>query len=117
MMGKIKVEGMKFYAYHGHYNTEQIVGNQFLVDVKIKVDCKEAAEKDQLNFALNYQSVYEITHREMEIKSRLLENVAHRILNALYINFPIIEKASVKVSKINPPMGGEIDNVSVTLKR
>ena len=84
MMGNIKIEGMKFYSYRGHYDTEQIVGNQFIVDVKFKVNCEDASEKDQLDFALNYQSVYEIIQKEMKTKSRLLENVASRILNALY---------------------------------
>jgi len=116
-MGTIKVNGMKFYAYHGHFDTEQVVGNQFKVDIKIKTDCTEAANSDLLEHALNYQTVFDITKKEMEIKSRLLEHVTHRILNALYVNFPTIKKASVKVSKINPPMGGEIEKVSVLLQR
>jgi dihydroneopterin aldolase len=53
----------------------------------------------------------------MKKKSRLLENVAHRILNVIYLEFPNIKKVTVKVSKINPPMGGEINNVSVSIKR
>jgi dihydroneopterin aldolase len=116
-MGTIRIEGMKFYAYHGHYDIEQIVGNQFIVDVKIKMNCKDAAENDELKFALNYQSIYELVQKEMKKKSRLLENVAHRILNVIYLEFPNIKKVTVKVSKINPPMGGEINNVSVSIKR
>ncbi len=116
-MGTIRIEGMHFYAFHGHFEAEQIVGNEFTVDVKIKTHSQSTAESDKLEDALNYQSVYEIIKKEMEIKSRLLENVAHRILNALYTQFPSIRKTSVKISKINPPMGGEIEKVSVTLKR
>ena len=116
-MGTIRIEGMKFYAYHGHYDIEQIVGNQFIVDVKINTNCKDAAENDELEFALNYQLVYEIVQKEMKKKSRLLENAAHRILNAIYLKFPNIKKATVKVSKINPSMGGEIGKVSVSIKR
>ncbi len=116
-MGTIKIEGMQFYAYHGHFDAEQIVGNKFTVDIKIKSDTALAAESDQLKHALNYQTVYDIIHKEMEIKSRLLENVAHRVLDSLYLQFPMIQNCSVKISKINPPMGGEIEKVSVTLKR
>ena len=116
-MGTIRIEGMQFYAFHGHFDAEQKVGNKFIVDIKIKTKTANAAKSDQLKDALNYQSVYDIIKMEMAIKSRLLENVADRILNALYSQFTSIKKCSVKISKINPPMGGEIEKVSVTLKR
>ena len=115
-MGKIKIEGMHFYAYHGHFEAEQIVGNDFNVDLT-KTNCANAAQSDDLTDALNYQAVYETVKKEMQQKSRLLENVAKRILDALYLSFPAIEKATVKISKLNPPMGGQIDKVSVTLSR
>jgi len=116
-MGVIEIEGMEFYAYHGHFAEEQIVGNRFIVDLAIFTDCSKAAKSDELNDALNYQSVYLIVNKEMQIKSRLLENVAGRILNRLYEDFKSIEKAKVKISKLNPPMGGQIEKVSVTLER
>lgn len=116
-MGTIRIEGMQFYAFHGHFDAEQKVGNKFTVDIKIKTDTSRAANSDQLKDALNYQEVYDVVKKEMDIKSRLLENVANRILNTLHSQFSPIKKCSVKVSKINPPMGGEIEKVSVTLKR
>ena len=114
-MGLIEIEGMKFYSYHGHFEAEQIVGNEFLVDLTLKTDCNVAARTDDLNHALNYQTVYELVKQEMAKPSRLLENVAKRILDALYDSFNTIAEAKVKVSKLNPPMGGEIEKVSVTL--
>ncbi len=116
-MGLITIEGMKFYAFHGHFEAEKIVGNQFEVDLFLETNCVKAAETDNLDFALNYQEVYNLVKTEMEINSSLLENVAKRILDSLYNNFTIIEKANIKVSKINPPMGGEIEKVSVSLSR
>ena len=116
-MGVIEIEGMEFYAYHGHFSEEQIVGNRFIVDLTINADCSNAAKSDDLTDALNYLSVYHIVQDEMQIKSHLLENVAGRILERLYNSFDIIEKAKVKISKLNPPMGGEIEKVSVTLER
>ena len=116
-MGVIEIEGMKFYAYHGHFAAEQIVGNNFEVYARIEANCSKAGESDNLDDALNYQAVYETIQKEMQIKSALLENVATRILNALYADFPSIEKAKIKISKMNPPMGGEMERVSVTLER
>lgn len=116
-MGIIEIEGMKFYAFHGHFESEQVVGNEFTVNLKIETDCEKAAISDNLNDALNYQVVYGIIKNEMAIPSHLLENVAKRILDSLYLHFTSIKKAEVKISKMNPPMGGEIEKVSVTLTR
>lgn len=116
-MGIIEIEGMKFYAFHGHFEAEQIVGNEFSVYIRIETDYNKAAISDNLDDALNYQIVYEIVKQEMAKPSKLLENVAKRILDSLYDHFATIGKAIVKISKMNPPMGGEIEKVSVTLWR
>ena len=116
-MGWIEIHGMKFYAFHGHFKAERTVGNNFEVDLKIKTDCNKVAESDNLEDALNYQTAYEIVRTEMKTSSYLLEHLAKRILDALYDAFPLIENASVRISKMNPPMGGEIERVSVTLER
>jgi dihydroneopterin aldolase len=116
-MDLIEIEGMHFYAYHGHFEAEQIVGNDFIVNLTMNADCSKAADSDNLDDALNYQAVYTLIQQEMEIKSRLLEHVAKRILDALFAEFTNLQNAKVKVSKMNPPMGGEIEKVSVTLER
>lgn len=114
-MGKIAIEGMRFYAWHGYFESEQIVGNDFIVDVEMETDCKKAALSDNLEDALNYQAVYDLVKKEMQIKSRLLENVVKRILNAISEQFPSVKSAGVKVSKLNPPMGGQVEKASVTI--
>jgi dihydroneopterin aldolase len=53
----------------------------------------------------------------MEKKSYLLEHIASRILNALFSEMDGIKQATVKVTKMNPPMGGKIGSVSVTMSR
>lgn len=116
-MGVIEIEGMKFYAYHGHFPAEQVVGNNFEVYARLEAECDKAAQSDRLDDALNYQAVYECIKKEMEIPSALLEHVGKRILDALYVKFPSIQNAKIKISKMNPPMGGEIERVSVTLTR
>jgi 7,8-dihydroneopterin aldolase/epimerase/oxygenase len=114
-MGFIEIEGMHFYAYHGYFEVEQVVGSEFSVDVYIETDCSRAAASDKLEDALNYQAVFDVVKREMQVKSHLLEHVAKRILDALFVEFQFTEKIKVKVSKLNPPMGGQIDRASVTL--
>ena len=116
-MGLIQIENMEFYSFHGHFREERIVGNKFLVNLTIEADMSAPAGSDNLRDAVNYQRAYEIVKQQMEIKSYLLENIAGRILDALYSEMKGIQKATVKVSKLNPPMGGKIGSVSVTMTK
>lgn len=113
----IEIEEMEFYAYHGHYKEERIVGNRFLLDLRIETNCDKAAVSDRIHDALNYQTAYKVICEQMKQKSHLLENIAQRILDALFENLDGIKKASIKVRKMNPPMGGQIKSVSVTMSK
>ena len=115
--GIIELEEMEFYAYHGCYKEEQIVGNRFLVNITIEMDVAIPSKTDRIQDALNYVKVYELVKMEMKQTSHLLEHITSRILNRLFEQFPFILKAQVKVSKMNPPMGGQMKKVSLTLKR
>ena len=116
-MGLIQIEGMEFYAFHGHYKEEQIVGSKFVVDLTIDTDMGKPMISDNLKDAVNYQRAYEIVKIQMEKKSHLLENIAGRILDALYAELDGIKKVTVKVSKLNPPVGGKVGTVSVIVSR
>jgi len=117
-MGKIVIEEMEFYAFHGHYQEEQIVGNRFLVDLEMETNLAEAASSDNLNDAVNYQQAYQIIKNEMRrTKSKLLENIGKRILDALYTEMEGIEKATIRIRKLNPPMGGPIKSVGIKMSR
>ena len=116
-MGLIQIENMEFYAFHGHFKEERIVGNKFLVDLTIETDMELPRSTDNLKDAVNYQKAYQIVRLQMEQKSHLLEHIAGRILDALYAEMEGIKKATVKVSKMNPPMGGKIGSVSVVMSK
>jgi len=116
-MGLIQIEGMEFYAFHGHYREEQIVGNKFLVDLTIEADMEVPKSTDNLKDAVNYQKAYQIVKHQMEQKSHLLEHIAGRILDAIYSEMDGIRKVTVKVTKMNPPMGGKIGSVSVVMSK
>lgn len=117
-MGKILIEEMEFYAFHGHYQEEQIVGNRFLVDLEMEADLSEPANSDSLGDAVNYQQAYQIIKNEMRrTKSNLLENIGKRILDALFAEMVGIEKATIRIRKLNPPMGGPIKSVGIKMSR
>jgi len=117
-MGVIRIEEMEFYAFHGHYKEEQIVGNRFLVDLEMEADLDVPSETDSLEDAVNYQVAYRVVRDEMKKHtSNLLENIGKRILDALYTELDGLKRVTVTIRKMNPPMGGPIKNVSVTMSR
>jgi 7,8-dihydroneopterin aldolase/epimerase/oxygenase len=117
-MGIIDIEDMEFWAFHGCFKEEQLVGNKFLVNLSMKTNCEIAGSNDRLEDALDYQKAYDVVKFEIEISSKLLENVCSRILDGLYKQFNNqLLWAKVKVSKINPPMGGQMKCVSVTMEK
>jgi dihydroneopterin aldolase len=114
-MGKILLEGMEFFAYHGHYREEQIIGTKFIVELEVEFDTMEAEHSDHLSDTINYQEVYQVVKKEMEINAHLLERVARRILDAVMKSFPQVRSLQVKISKVNPPLGGKVRQVTCIL--
>ncbi len=113
----IELEEMVFYAYHGCFTEEKVVGNKFVVNVTIKQDISLARQSDRIQDTVNYVMIYEAIKKEMKVSSNLLENVTGRIIDNLFDNFPSLTYAKVKVSKMNPPMGGQMKCVSLTLEK
>ncbi|NLX73455.1 MAG: dihydroneopterin aldolase [Bacteroidales bacterium] len=113
----IELEEMVFYAYHGCFKEEKLVGNRFIVNISLKLDVSLPMESDRIQDTLNYVKVYELVKEEMNITSNLLEHLTGRIINTLFNKYPEIMHAKVKVSKMNPPMGGQMQCVSLTLER
>mgnify|MGYP001589937591 CR=1 FL=1 len=114
-MEKILVEGIKLYAYHGCLKEESVIGGNYIVDVCIEADLSKPSRTDKLNDTVDYCDVYEIVKKEMAIPSKLIEHVAKRILDKLKKKFPKAGSMEVKVTKLNPPIPGEVEKVSVVI--
>jgi len=51
----------------------------------------------------------------MCIPAKLLEAVAKRIIDRVFVGCPTVKFVSVSVSKINPPIGGDVEKVTIIL--
>lgn len=109
----ICLENMRFHAFHGVLPQERKTGNDYVVSLRAKYDISQAMASDLVDDTLNYAQVYEIVAREMREPSLLLEHVAGRIGKSLFAAFPSIEEMSLKVVKLNPPMGADSDGAGV----
>jgi 7,8-dihydroneopterin aldolase/epimerase/oxygenase len=118
MIGIIELENIEFTAYHGCFKEEKIIGNKFIVNLKVTTDVSKASKSDNILEALNYQTLFDLIKEQMKITSNILEHVCARILDAIYEQFgKEVINATVTVSKCNPPLGGKLDKVSLTLSR
>ncbi len=116
-MGKIKINRIQLYANHGCLEEEGKIGSIYEVDVTIKTDFKKALQSDNLVDAVDYVHLNKIVKEEMAIRSALLEHVANRILNKMLKEIPLIQKARIQISKINPPIGGNVSDVSIIMTK
>lgn len=113
MKSYILLENVKFFATHGVFEQENIIGNTFIVNIKIEKDISEAMDTDNLDGTINYAQVYEVIKSEMNIQSKLLEHVAGRIIKGLRKEFPSIGTIELKLSKQCPPIEGDVEQASI----
>ena len=105
-MGRITLEGLEFFAFHGYYDEEQKIGNKYGVDITIETTLERAQEDDKLSETVNYEELYRIILEEMNKPSRLLEKIGGRIIQAVFDHFPSVSFVEIQISKFNPPIGG-----------
>ncbi len=115
-MSVISIEGMEFFAYHGCFKEEQVIGTKFRCDLFLEVDTTKAEQTDILNDTVNYQEVYRVLKSEMDTKSKLLEHVGRRIIERIKESFPQVQHTRLIIRKLNPPLGGKMDFVGIELE-
>ncbi|MAM18240.1 MAG: dihydroneopterin aldolase [Bacteroidota bacterium] len=113
-MGVIKLKNIRVFSYHGCLDEEGKIGSEYRVDLKIKGDLSRSAKTDDLSDTIDYVHLNKIVKEEMAIRSKLLETVAERILVRIMDELLMVQKAKVAVSKINPPIGGNVAMVTVS---
>lgn len=92
-MGIIQVNNIKLYAFHGCLEEESKIGSDYRVDVEVKVDLKKSAKTDELSDTVDYVHLNHIVKEEMAIRSKLLEEVAQRILDRSFKELRMIRKS------------------------
>ncbi len=106
----------RFYAYHGYYAEEQVLGNEFTVNIEVTFEKGERTTTDELQHTVNYEQLYLIAKTEMQQPRKLLETVVETILHRVRADFPFVFSIEVGITKHNPPFGGDRANARVVLK-
>jgi len=114
-VGIIKVTNIRVHAHHGCLTEESIIGSEYRVDLSLSTNLEKASVSDNLVDTVDYVHVNHIVKEEMNIPSKLLEHVAKRIIDRIFLELKTVDKIKVSVSKINPPIGGDVEMVTVVL--
>lgn len=114
-MGIIRLQNIRTFSYHGCLVEESKIGSDYRVDLEIEADLTQSAQSDRLTDTVDYVHLNRIVVEEMAIRSELLEHVAQRINNRILKELVMVTQVTVEVSKINPPIGGDVQQVTVIL--
>jgi 7,8-dihydroneopterin aldolase/epimerase/oxygenase len=115
-MGVIEVNGIRVYAYHGCLSEEGRIGGHYRVDVAVSGDLAAAEASDKLVDTIDYGRVTAIVREQMAQRSKLIEHVARRILDALKTEWSGAFRWKVRLVKEHPPVAGAVDHVVYVLE-
>lgn len=114
-MGTITLKNIRTYSYHGCLIEEGKIGSDYSVDLEIKTDLKKSCLSDDLKDTVDYVVLNKIVVEEMAKRAHLLEHVGQRIITRIFKEIPTITRIILAVSKLNPPIGGDVEAVTITL--
>ena len=112
----VEVNGIKLYAFHGCLPEEEKIGGHYTVDVYMETDFSEAAVNDDLSKTIDYVIVNRIVKEQMAVRSKLIEHVGKRIVDSIKSEVSGIDFIRVRVTKICPPINGDVNNVAIIIE-
>jgi len=115
-MGIIQLQNIRTFSFHGCLLEESKIGSNYRVDLEVKTDLRKSAISDSLTDTVDYVLLNQIVVTEMAIRSNLLEHVANRIIQRCFREIPSISRIKLAVSKLNPPIGGDVEAVTIVFE-
>ncbi len=115
-MGTIKIKNIRTFSFHGCLEEEAKIGSDYRVDLEVKTDLRKSSISDELKDTVDYVHLNKIVVEEMEIRAKLLEHVAHRIITRIFREIPSVSRIIIAVSKLNPPIGGDVEAVTIEME-
>ena len=116
-MGIIKLTNIRTFSFHGCLEEEAKIGSNYSVNLTIKTNLEPSAKTDELTDTVDYVDLNRIVVEEMAIRAKLLEHVAKRIIDRVLEELKMVTKIKVEVTKLNPPIGGDVEGVTIIMKK
>ncbi len=117
-MDKIIVRGLKLFCYHGVNPEEKVDGQNFVFDIEAFLDLSLPCKTDNVDDTVSYAKIIKTVRRVAQSeKNDLLEYVSQRVVDALFEEFPMIEKINLTLKKPEAPIKADFDYVAVQIER
>lgn len=104
-MVRVQLHNLLFKAFHGIYEEERILGNEYCVNVILEFHEKTEVIQ-RINETIDYSKVYDIIKSRMMIATPLLETVVMQTGNDIHLEFPDLKTISISIKKLNLPIEG-----------
>ena len=109
----IHLEQLRFFAYHGLFKEEQLLGNEFLVDIHLQYQPHQKTIHS-IDETVDYTLVYEMIANRMKQPTELLETIATEFCNQVMADFTSVDSIEISIKKLNPPIPKFLGTVGVT---
>jgi dihydroneopterin aldolase len=118
MADRIEIKGIKSFGYHGVFESENIAGQDFFVDISLELDLSRASVTDDVSDTVNYAEITDLVVAEVTgDRVALIEKLAARIADRIKNTYSQIVTVSVTVHKPQAPVNAEVRDISVTINR
>lgn len=114
-MVEINLNDAEFFAHHGYYAEERVLGNRFIIDISVKFSPQGNLGEDEIDNTVNYEQLYNIAFDEMKVPRKLIETVAQAICDKIKREFPFVSAIRVCLKKMDPPLKGKVGHSSVII--
>jgi 7,8-dihydroneopterin aldolase/epimerase/oxygenase len=111
----VALHGAEFFAYHGFYPEEQVLGNKFIIDIEVTFPPKGNFKEDNIQNTVDYEKLHKIAAAKMKQTKKLIETVAQSIADKIKEKYPFAESIKVSIKKCNPPMNGRVAYSSIVI--
>lgn len=112
----VHLSDLQFYAYHGIYEGETVVGGNYLVELRVDYEEKNTRFDDIENL-ISYEELFVIVKKRMAIASPLLEEVADAIIRKIKHRYSVAREIIVTIYKLQPPIEGFQGRAGITLHK
>ena len=117
-MDQLRIKDLEVYAYHGLFGAEKELGQRFVLDLILDYDMTRAAKTGDLTASIHYgELAQDLTHWCQESKEDLIETLAYKLIDRIFLTHPLVQKVSLEVKKPWAPVPLPLETCSVKLVR
>ncbi|MBR5202488.1 MAG: dihydroneopterin aldolase [Clostridia bacterium] len=117
-MDKIIIKDLELFCYHGVNPEEKVDGQVFVFDIEAYLDLSVPCQTDNVDDTVSYAQIIKTVRRVAQSeKNDLIERVAQRVADALFIEFDKINTLKITLKKPQAPIKADFNYVAIEIER